>query len=182
MERTTSIFGWKVALRDYGWKGFFLDSILPVIISSFLCVVMYWKDIDIYVQLKHIVEVGIDVVPAMVALILTAYTIMLTFIIGDRFSSIKDTEKGKELIQSLNSSFAVCLLVSTISIILLVVISSIANMKIEAQNPDVINYFAFFLVCYSLIYSVSILIGIVIDIFNSGQTVLLDDSNKVKKE
>ena len=140
MKRTTSIFGWKVALKDYGWKGFCLDSILPVIISSFLCVVMYWKDADVYVQLKHIVEVGIDVVPAMVALILTAYTIMLTFIIGDRFSSIKNTQK--------------------------------------VQNPDAINYLVFFFVCYSLIYSVSILIGIVIDIFNSGQTVLLDDGKK----
>lgn len=177
MRRATSIFGWKVALKNYGWKGFFLDSILPILISSFLCVVMYWKNTDIYAQLRHLVEVGIGVVPAMVALVLTAYTIMLTFIISDRFSSIKDTQKGKELIQSLNSSFAVCLLVSTISIIILVVISSIINMKIEMQNPNTINYFIFFLVCYSLIYSISILIGIVIDIFNSGQTMLLDDSN-----
>ena len=58
------------------------------------------------------------------------------------------------------------------------IFSSIANMKIEIQNPDAINYLAFFLVCYSLIYSVSILVGIVIDIFNSGQTVLLDDGKK----
>ncbi len=44
---------------------------------------------------KHLVGVGISIVPAMVALILTAYTIMLTFIIGDKFASIKKKKRKK---------------------------------------------------------------------------------------
>lgn len=128
-----------------------------------------------FLQLKHLVEVGISIVPAMVALILTAYTIMLTFITGDKFASIKKTENGKKLIQDLNSSFAACLFVSTLSIITMIIISNIANMDIEIKNPNTINYPVYFFVCYLLVYSVSILIGIVIDIFNSGQTSLLND-------
>lgn len=175
MAKPDSIFGWKNVLYNYGWKGILLDSILPVVISSLLCTVMYWKNVDVFLQLKHLVDVGISIVPAMVALILTAYTIMLTFIIGDKFTSIKKTEAGKKLIQDLNSSFAACLFVSTISIIAMIIISSIANMDIEIKEPNAVNYPVYFFVCYLLVYSVSILIGIVIDTFNSGQTSILED-------
>lgn len=70
-----------------------------------------------------IVGVDISIVPAMVALILTG--ILMLFIIGDKFASIKKTEEGRQLIQDLNSSFAACLFVSTISIIAMIIISSI---------------------------------------------------------
>lgn len=181
MRKPPSIFGWKAILRNYGWTNFGLDSILPLIVSLSLCTLMYVKDADILLQLKHLVEVGISIVPAMVALILTAYTIMLTFIIGDKFASIKKMEEGRQLIQDLNSSFASCLFVSTISIIAMIIISSIANMGIAIEKPDIVNYPVYFLVCYLLVYSVSILIGIVIDIFNSGQTTLLDDGSNAEK-
>lgn len=103
---------------------------------------------------------------------------MLTFIVGDKFASIKKTEEGKKLIQDLNSSFSACLFVSTISIIAMIIVSSIANLGITIKYPNIINYPVYFFVCYLLVYFVSILIGIVIDIFNSGQTTLLDsDSN-----
>ena len=117
MEKPLSIFGWNTILRNYGWTSFGLDSILPLIVSLGLCTLMYVKDADILLQLQHLVGVGISIVPAMVALILTAYTIMLTFVIGDKFDSIKKTEEGRQLIQELNSSFAACLFVSTISIL-----------------------------------------------------------------
>lgn len=174
MNKPNSIFGWKNVFLHYGWRSIVLDSRLPIIISSFLCLIMYLKKVDIFFQLKHLVEVGISIVPAMVALILTAYTIIITFIIGDKFEAIKKTNNGKKLIQDLNSSFAACLFVSTISILVMIVVSNIANMNIQIQNPDIVNYLVYFLVCYLLTYSVSILIGIVIDVFNSGQTILLE--------
>jgi hypothetical protein len=174
MYKSNSIFGWKNVLYNYGWKGILLDSILPIVISSLLCTIMNWKGADVLLQLKHLVEIGISIVPAMVALILTAYTIMLAFIIGDKFVSIKETKAGKKLIQDLNSSFAACLFISTISIVAMIIISSISNMNIEIKEPNIVNYPVYFFVCYLLVYSVSILIGIVIDIFNSGQTSILE--------
>lgn len=177
IKKPRSLFGWKTVFRNYGWASFAKDSVLPLIVSLGLCVLMDVIGADNYLQLKYLVEVGISVVPAMVALILTAYTIMLTFIIGDKFSSIKGTEKGKQLIQDLNSSFAACLFVSTISIIVMIVISSIANMEISIRWSETVNYVGYFVVCYLLVYSVSILIGIVVDIFNSGQTILLEEDD-----
>ena len=50
------------------------------------------------------------------------------------------------------------------------------NTHVVIECPNIINYPVYFLVCYLLVYSVSILIGIVVDIFNSGQTTLFDDA------
>lgn len=176
MNKQKSIFGWKNVLCNYGWKSFFQDSVSPIVISFTLCVIAFMTNVDMYLQLKHVVEIGIAIVPNMVALILTAYTIMMSFILSDKFGVIKKTEEGKKLIQDLNSSFAACLLVSTVSIIALIIVSNIANMNIAINHPNSVNYFVFFFLCYLLIYSVSILIGIVIDIYNCGQTTLLDNN------
>ena len=177
MRKPPSMFGLRAILKNYGWKSFGLDSILPLIISSSICIFLYLKEGNVFEQLKHLIEIGVSIVPAMVALILTAYTIVLTFFIGDKFILIRNTEKGKQLIQDLNSSFAACLLVSTISIITMIVISSIAHMEIKIEKPNFVNYPVFFFVCYLLVYSVSILFGTIIDIFNSGQTTLFEDNN-----
>ena len=77
----------------------------------------------------------------------------------------------------MNSSFAICLIISTVSIIVMIVVSCVVSMDIKVQNPDVINYPVFFIICYLLVFSVSILIGIVIDVFNSGQTTLLENND-----
>ena len=61
-----------------------------------------------------------------------------------------------------------------------IVCTYIDNMGIVIKEPNTVNYPVYFLVCYLLVYSVSILIGIVIDIFNSGQTTLLDDDSNAE--
>lgn len=179
MKKQISVFGLKAVLRNYGWKNFGQDSILPLIVSLGLCTLIHVKYADILLQLKHLVGVGISIIPIIIALIMIVYAIFVNFISNSNiFVSIKKTEEGRQLIQDLNSSFAACLFVSTISIIVMIIISSIANMGIVIEKPNTVNYPIYFLVCYLLVYSVSILIGIVIDIFNSGQTTLLDDNNE----
>lgn len=177
MKKPTVIFGWKNVFYNYGLEGFLWDSILPLTISMILCLIMYLNHSDGFIQVKHLVGVGLNVVPAMVALILAAYAILLTFLISDKFKKIKDTEHGNKLIKDLNSSFAACLSISSITLIAMIVTSCVANMDIEIANPDFVNYPVFAIICYLLVYSVSILIGIVIDIFNCGQTTLLDSES-----
>ena len=58
-----------------------------------LCLAMYISEADVFSQLKHLLNVGLNVVPAMVALILTAYAILLTFIVSDKFKSIKEKKR-----------------------------------------------------------------------------------------
>lgn len=175
MGNNKSIFGWKSVFENYGIKDFIIDSIIPTIISALLCVVIYCSGSDMLEQIKHILSLGIAVVPSMVALILAAYTIMLSFILSGTMSKLKKTSNGRSLIQTINSSFAACLLVSTITIIVMLIVSSVANLSIEIEHPNRVNYPIYFIICYLLIYSVCVLIGVVVDIFNSGQTVLIEN-------
>ena len=121
-----------------------------------LCLAMYISEADVFSQLKHLLNVGLNVVPAMVALILAAYAILLTFIVSDKFKSIKETQKRNSLIIVLNSGFAACLFISSTTIIVMIVTSCFANMEIPVNNPYIINYLSFFLVDYLLMYSVTI--------------------------
>lgn len=180
MKKPTVIFGWRNVIYNYGWKGFLLDSILPVMVSAFLSVTMYMNGSDVFLQLKHLIEVGLDVVPAMVALIFAAYAILLTFLTGEMFRDVKGNENGKDLIKRLNSGFAACLSISSVTLIVLIVVSCIANMDIGVACHYFVDYPVFAVISYLLVYSVFILMGIVIDIFNCGQTTLLD--KKCKEE
>ena len=173
MGKIKSIFGWKSVFENYGIKDFVIDSIIPTIISSALCIAIYCSGSNIVEQIKHILSLGIAVVPSMVALILAAYAIMLSFILSETMSKLMVTENGRELVKSINASFAACLLVSTITLIFMLIISCIANLNIPIEHPNRVNYPIYFIICYLLTYSVCVLIGVVIDIFNSGQTALV---------
>lgn len=176
MGSMKSVFGWKAVFANYSFKDFAIDSIFPTIISVILCVVVYCSGSDMLEQIKHILSLGIAVVPSMVALILAAYTIMLSFILSETMSKLKASDNGRNLIQTINASFAACLLVSTITIIVMLVVSSVANLNIEIEHPNRVNYPIFFIICYLLTYSVCVLIGVVVDIFNSGQTTLIENN------
>ena len=175
MGNNKSIFGWKAVFENYKIRDYIIDSIIPAIISAIMCVVIYCSGSDMLEQIKHILSLGIAVVPSMVALILAAYTIMLSFILSETMSKLKKTSNGRSLIKTINSSFAACLLVSTITIIVMLIVSSVASLCIEIEHPNRVNYPIYFIICYLLTYSVCVLIGVVVDIYNSGQTALIED-------
>ena len=170
-----SLFGWSNVFSNYGLLDFVEDAWLPLVIALILLVVAKVSHADMYVQVEKILELGISIIPSMVALIVAAYTIMLSFILSDKVVSIKNKKGGKEFIQSINSSFAICLLISILTIIMMVLAKGVCNMGVEVEPTlaVIINNVVYFLSCFLLVYSISILIGIVIDIYNSGQTALL---------
>ena len=65
--------------------------------------------------------------------------------------------------------------------ILLVVTSIVMAMKIYSPYSDAINLFVFFIICFFVFLSITILLGVIIDIFNSGQTTLINESKETKK-
>ena len=123
MHKDKNIFGWKAVFDHYGLSELLKDSILPVTLSIILLIGTHFSSVSFFDLLSKLIDIGLTVVPAMVALILAAYTIMLAFIISDKMNAIKGSEEGGDLIKSLNAGFAACLFFSTISIILLVVVS-----------------------------------------------------------
>ena len=173
MSKRENPFGWKNMLCNYTLCEFAKDSTFPLIISFLLCVMAAVSSLDIYKQLLKLLQIGISIVPLMAAFILTAYTIILSFFMGEKCKDIKDDSKGKELIENLNSSFAVCLFASAASIIVLVVATCIANMEFISVYSNWVNYSTYFIVCYLTVFSISVLVGIIIDIYNIGQTTIL---------
>lgn len=170
-----SLFGWSNVFYNYSLLDFAKDAWMPFLIAIVLLAVAMLNHTDMYVQVEKILDLGISIIPSMVALIVAAYTIMLSFIISDKVTSIKNKEGGADFIQSINSGFAFCLLISILTIIMMVLAKGICNMQVEVEPTlaDIINYVVYFLFSFLLGYSVFILIGIVIDIYNSGQTSLL---------
>lgn len=170
-----SLFGWSNVFYNYSLQDFAKDAWMPFLIALVLLAVAMLNHKDMYVQVEKILDLGISIIPNMVALIVAAYTIMLSFILSDKVTSIKNKEGGADFIQSINSGFAFCLLISILTIIMMVLAKGICNMQVEVEPTlaDIINYVAYFLFSFLLVYSVFILIGIVIDIYNSGQTALL---------
>lgn len=167
MEKQGSIFGLQAILRNYGWRNFKLDSILPLFVSLGLCAIMYLNGVDIISQLNHLVDIAISVIPIVVAIILVLYIIMLVFVICDRLNIKECTQ----LMQELNASFAVYSLFCVFSTLAMAIVSFIVNIGIDMPNAT--NYFIYFFGCYLLVYPIFSLMCIVIDIFNSGQTLLL---------
>lgn len=170
-----SLFGWSNVFHNYSLLDFAKDAWMPFLIALVLLAVAMLNHKDMYVQVEKILDLGISIIPSMVALIVAAYTIMLSFILSDKVTSIKNKEGGADFIQSINSGFAFCLLISILTIIMMVLAKGICNMQVEVEPTlaDIINYVVYFLFSFLLVYSVFILIGIVIDIYNSGQTSLL---------
>ena len=159
-----TVFGFKSIFGNYGWLCFILDIMFPLIVSSMLCISMYANDADIVSQTKHIAEIGVYVIPAVIIIIAIAYTVVIGFI---------KTENGRHLIQELNSSLAVYFIMSVASLIVMIVTSSVIDNVASTENLYFINYILYLSVCCFLVYPVSTLISVAVIIFNIGQTSLL---------
>lgn len=159
-----TVFGFNSIFGNYGWLCFILDIMFPLIVSSMLCISMYANDADIVSQTKHIAEIGVYVIPAVIIIIAIAYTVVIGFI---------KTENGRHLIQELNSSLAVYFIMSVASLLVMIVTSSVIDNVASTENLYFINYILYFSVCGFLVYPVSNLISVAVIIFNIGQTSLL---------
>lgn len=104
---------------------------------------------------------------------IAAYALVLSFITSNCVQQVKNTSNGKKLINSLNSGFAICLLFSILSIFMTIVILCIKTLGLESVHADYFNIIGIFLVSYLLFLSISVILGVIIDLYNSGQTSLL---------
>lgn len=173
MNKQSSIFGWSCVFRYYTPKEFIIDSIFPIVFATILCLLGYNMKLDSLDILAKVLDLSISIVPAIIGLILASYTILLSFFVSNIMQDIVATEEGKTFLQSLNSGFASCLLMSTISILAAIIVSCIKELNIAVSFASVCNYVAIWMVTYLMCFSVTILFGIIIDIFNSGQTVIV---------
>lgn len=162
-------FGLKGIFKQYFLKDFIKDIWFPILLGIGLTILLSIKKADDYKILLDLLNFGIILLPVITTIILSGYVLLLTLL----SSSLKDLSKntkGKELHSSLNSCFASTLILSLVSIIFLFIITLIANLGFESSCAYQINLFVFGFSCVLICYPIICLFGIIIDLFNLGET------------
>ncbi len=157
----------------YSVKDLIQDIIIPVIVATGLCLFIHISSCNIAEQLDKLVALGLDIVPAMVALLFSAYAIIITFFADKVFQSIKEKPKGKQLINTLNATFCLYLLVLVFGVLIMLLTSILSGLNLESDNATRINYIAYWIISFLLTYSVVTLFGIILDIYYCGKATLL---------
>lgn len=173
MSNITSEFGWKSLFCYYGFSGLMKDSVLPVIIATSICIGTCLSDKDSLEILKTVTQLANEVVPAMIGLVLAAYTVLLTFFTGESFKKATESQEGRMFIKEINAGFAACLFFLAISVLISIMIAICVEWEYTSEYADFINYFALFGLSFLLSYAITSIFGIIIDIYNSGQTTTL---------
>lgn len=173
MSKGKSEFGWKSLFRYYGLKGFLRDITLPIIISIAICVGTCHSSKDSLVILKTVTGLANEIVPAIIGLVLAAYTILLTFFTGDSFKKATETDDGRKFIKEINAGFAAFLSLLAISVIFSIIIAVCIEWGYTSENAESINTVTLFVVSLLLSYAFTSIFGIIIDIYNSGQTTVM---------
>lgn len=104
MNKGKSEFGWNSLFRYYGFKGFLRDIAFPIIISIAICAGTYLSSRDSLEILKIVTGLANQIVPAIIGLVLAAYTLLLTFFTGDSFKKATETDNGRKFIKGINAS------------------------------------------------------------------------------
>ncbi len=177
----SKIFGGKPILKSYGWKQFCKDSWLPFVIAIGLCVSMYSFDAEIMAQLKYLLSIGLSTLPTVVAIMLAAYVFALSFfnVMLKKFSDA-NWKMRTDFIKTLNSGFAFYALSLLATIAIMIVFSCLVNIGFMFWENIGIQYTAYWLVAFSFAFSIYAIWGIVLTLFNIGQTYIIPASNDRK--
>lgn len=167
MEKTD--FGIRSLLNNYSFNDFIKDISIPLLVSTTLVIMSICKSNDSLELLSDIVNLALEIVPALFALLLTAYLFLLTFFQADKLHNLLSSQEGKELYLQLNSSFALCILVSVIALALSLVVYFVLKLDCFCIYADIINYGTIFILSLFLGFLVKIQFDIVIDLYNCGQ-------------
>ncbi|MBQ0088221.1 MAG: hypothetical protein KBT27_02675 [Prevotellaceae bacterium] len=172
-QKDNTIFGWKIVFKHYTICDMLQDLWFPILVAGGIVVTSICTQQDSFEMLCKLVHVSLGILPAMLALLLTAYVFFLTFFLGDKMQKAmqNNPDNGPQLLSSLNASFAIGIIVPLSAVIILFITSCIIDMQIEvdACMADVINYVLLFVGILLTTLSVSFQFGVVIDLFNCGQ-------------
>lgn len=173
MSKNASEFGWKSLFCHYGFSGLLKDCLLPIIIAMSICVGTCLSNKDSIDILKSVTQLANEVVPAMIGLVLAAYTVLLTFFTSESFKKATETAEGRKFIKGINASFATCLTFLAVSVLVSIMTAVCIEWEYTSEYAEFFNLCALFGLSFLLSYAIISIFGIIIDIFNSGQTTVL---------
>lgn len=162
-------FGLKGILCHYSFIDCLKDIAIPCLFSIVILFCAIYKQCNSLSLLISIIDIALIIIPALFSLLLTAYLFLLTFMQTDKLRVLFNSDDGKKLLLQLNSSFALCVLTSAISLALSLIIYIIIKLNFSCSLADIINYVVIFLVLLLLGFLIKIQFSIVIDLYNCGQ-------------
>lgn len=166
---------WSI-FKTYGWKDLFKDSFVPTILAFIVTIAAIIYCDDSFALFDKIVSLCISILPSYLGLLVAAYTILLTLLSTEAVAKLKeivDNEnglRGKDLIRTLNSDFAACVLITGFALFLSFLFSIICTLNIIFSYADIVNYLGIFLMVSLIFYSITILVYLIEDLYNIGQT------------
>lgn len=165
---------WSI-VKTYGWKTFIKDSIVPSILSLAVTIAAITYCDDSHALFDKVVNMCISILPSYLGLLVAAYTLLLTLLTTETVAKIKEIVddknglNGKDLIRTLNSDFAACVLITGFALLLSFLLSVISSLNIVFSYANVINYIGIFLIVFLLIFSIKVLVDLIEDLYNLGQ-------------
>lgn len=175
-ENLDEHLGFKGIIKTYGWKDFFKDSFVPLVLALIVFIAAIICCDDSHELFDKVIALCVSILPSYLGLLVAAYTILLTLLTTDAVTKLKTIVNetnglsGKDLIRKLNSGFAVCVMIGGLALFLSFLFSVISSLNIVISYADAVNYFGVFLTVFLLAFSLTTLVGIIEDLFNIGQT------------
>lgn len=168
------LFGKFGIAKTYGWCDFLKDSIVPFIFSVVSCWVIVLCCDDLKPMVDKVAGLAVAILPSYIGLLVAAYTILLSMMTTETAKKLSElkTEKidGKTLLRKMNSDFVVCIYLAGTCLLLGFVVSMFCLTSIESDYADVINTSCIGLMVFLLSFSLTVLYGLVENLFNLGQT------------
>lgn len=171
MKRTkkNKRFGWPSAFKYYSTRDIIKDFRIPALISLVIMLIIAYRGCNLVEVIGRISEMGLSVVPAMVALILAAYTILISMYWAPICDKLKSDEKtGLPLLKGLNASFAITIRFATIGIVFLFAVFCVGEIQVSAPENVLMVCNLMIITCliFFVVFPIYMLIDIAINIYN----------------
>ena len=171
------MFGKSGIATTYGWRDFFKDAIIPFAFSVVSCMVVACSCNDYKYIVDKVASLSVAILPSYIGLLVAAYTILLSMMTTDTAKKLSEIEteqmNGKDLLRKMNSDFVVCVYLAGTCLFLGFAISMFYPLNIEVTCADVINIVCIGVMVFLLSFSLTVLYGLVENLFNLGQTTTL---------
>lgn len=163
-----SPFSLKRAFSVYGWKAFGGDAVKPSVAGVAVFVLTAAFSEKPAAVMSNLIDIGLSVTPTVLAILLTAYALVLTLMNGWSFD---EEQRGEAmgLIEKVNSDFAVCCVFSVIGVLVFFVASFYHSLGLTPCAPWWVCPCLSGLLSFVFLMCLEVMVDLIRDVFNCGR-------------
>lgn len=165
----TSPFSLRRAFAVYGWRGFGGDVVKPSVASAIVFVLTAMLAENPLVVLSNLIGIGLSILPTVLAILLTAYALVLTLMNGWSFDT-DQRDEAVSLIEKVNSDFAVCCVFSVIGVLIFFAVSFFNSLGLAPNAPWWVCPSLSCLLSFVFLICIEVIVDLIRGVFNCGQT------------